>query len=133
MGDIGRPFRMRLALWVVRIQYRDSFRRLVFSPYNKFCNLLQLRNFLSGNFLEPGCAESHPRSCAIPDQYPSTRPSSFNRARTHLRHILVLTRHYLGSYRSCNLPSRHFHSYNERFIPRAIMCLFSRLVFDRSN
>lgn len=79
VGDIGQPFRMTLALWVVRIQYRDSVRRLVFSPYNKFCNPLQLRNFLSGNFLEPGYAESHPRFCAILDQYSSTRPSSFNR------------------------------------------------------
>lgn len=44
-NDIGRSFRMRIALQAVRIQYRDSVRRLVFSPYNKFCNPLSYVTF----------------------------------------------------------------------------------------
>lgn len=94
--DIGRSFRMRIALQAVRIQYRDSVRRLVFSPYNKFCNPPpQLRNFLSGNFLRARPRPvSSARSRALsqrgePFFFVTVRPTSFNRDRAHFRHTLV--------------------------------------------
>lgn len=75
--DIGRYFRMRLALRVIRIQYRNSVRCLVFSPYNKFCNPLGYVTFwvaISSNLPTP----SFVRDPTLSQANLSTRPSSFN-------------------------------------------------------
>lgn len=119
-------FCMRIALRVVRIQYRDSVRRLVFSPYNKFCNPLGYVTFwvaISSNLPAP----SFIRDPALSQTTLSTLPSSFNRGNAPSTH----PRFDLSSSPIMQRLAVHLHSIVSFLYFVLSHCLSLRLIFGR--